>query len=101
MPNGDPTSLLIGLVAVVGVVLQFLVWYRDHKERDRQLGLLARQTKAIEDMVVAQSRVVSELAEAQKEKSSIWKEEIERRRRKDEFEKTLTLWDQLRDVLDF
>src|SRR5437879_1382660 len=98
--DGDSISLLVAAVALAGVVLQWAIWYRDQKDRMQQLRLIARQVKALEDMVDAQGKVVGALADTQEKKSAAWAQEVDRRKRKDEFQKAISLWDELRDVLD-
>jgi len=95
MPEVDWVSLSVGIVAIGGVVFETLLRFRDSRERVEQLRLLARQVVALEGLVEAQGRVVSALADTRKEGSEAWKEEIQRRRKKDEFDQSLLLWKQL------
>jgi hypothetical protein len=98
--DGDLVSIGVGVVALAGVGLQYRLWRKDYEERRRQLTLVARQVRALENFVQAQDRVITELAAAQQQRSAIWEQQVKRRQQKDSFEKSLTFWDLLRDVLD-
>ena len=94
----DPVSLSVGLLALVAVLLESLFAARDRRRRIRQLRILAKHAKALGDIVKAQGKVVSALAEGQKEKAPAWFAEAERRRQAAESESALAVWDELDDL---
>lgn len=100
MVNGELVPIVLGLAALGGVILQYVQWRKGRSDRTAQLRILARQVSPLEKMVGTQGKVVSALAESQKGKSEVWREEVERRKKKDEFEKGLQMWNQLRNLLD-
>jgi hypothetical protein len=95
----DLISTALAVAAILGVVLQYLQYRADRKEKIEQIGVLAKQLNALDGMMDAQGKVISALAESQREKTEVWKQEIERRKKKDEFKKNVEVWTQLRDLL--
>ena len=95
----DPVSLSVSLVALAAVLLIWFLGYREQRERTRQLRILAKHAKALEEMMKAQGKIVGKLGESQRTIAPDWFAEAERRRQRAESDPALAVWDDLEDLV--
>ncbi len=95
----DVVSLAVALVALASVFVLWWFGFHDQTIRTRQLRILARHAKALEEMVKSQGKVLTALGEGQKSIAPDWYAEAERRRQAAESDPALKVWDDLEDLV--